>query len=52
MMVSEGGIFVSRGLYFQGIRINCLFIEIFFDRLTGFAKVTPLFPTTSQGRRV
>jgi hypothetical protein len=39
-------------LVFQGTWINFLFIEIFFDRVAGFAKVRPLFPTASQGCRV
>jgi hypothetical protein len=29
-----------------------LFIEIFFDRVVGFATVPSLFPKTTQGRRV
>ena len=39
-------------LVFQGTWINFLFIEIFFDRVAGFVKVRPLFPTASQGCRV
>ncbi len=33
---------------FRGILLS---FEFFFDRVTGFAKVRPLFPTTSQGCR-
>jgi hypothetical protein len=39
-------------LYFSGVWRNFLFIEIFFDRVIGFAKVRPLFPTARQGCRV
>jgi hypothetical protein len=40
-----------RPLFFQGILIIFLFIEIFFDTLANFVTVPPLFPTSSQGRR-
>ena len=37
---------------FKGIWVKILFTEIFFDRVTDFVNVRPLFPTSSQGCRV